>query len=95
MDGVDERGGGRNDGVAAEGGGVGRRGEDSAVEAGGSRELGSSGSECERGGVLGVAVRIDTGRRIEKNTLQAFKSMYGSQKPALKLKKLVAAPGGA
>ena len=50
---------------------------------------------CYREGVLGVAVRIDTGRRIEKNTLQAFKSMYGSQKPALKLKKATAAPGGA
>ena len=53
---------------------------------------------CYREGVLGVAVRIDTGRRTEKNTLQAFKSMYGSQKPALKLKKTAAAPvaaGGA
>jgi hypothetical protein len=40
---------------------------------------------CYREGVLGVAVRIDTGERVKKNTLQVFKSMYGSNKPALVL----------
>jgi hypothetical protein len=40
---------------------------------------------CYREGVLGVAVRIDTGERVKKNTLQAFKSMYGSNKAALVL----------
>ena len=42
---------------------------------------------CYREGVLGVAIRIDTGERREISTLQAFRSMYGSKKPALKLKK--------
>ena len=41
---------------------------------------------CYREGVLGVAVRIDTGRRIEKNTLQAFKSMYGSQRRVIRVR---------
>jgi hypothetical protein len=43
---------------------------------------------CYHEGLLGVAVRIDTGERHEVSTLQAFKSMYGSKKPALKLKTL-------
>ena len=31
---------------------------------------------CYRGGVLGVAVRSDTGRTVERNTLVTFNSMY-------------------
>jgi hypothetical protein len=49
---------------------------------------------CYRGGVLGVAVRIDTGEKTLMNTLKAFRSMYGSQKPAIKLKKPAALGGG-
>lgn len=38
---------------------------------------------CYHEGVLGVAVRIDTGRKEQRNTLLAFKSMYGSHLPRL------------
>ena len=49
---------------------------------------------CYRGGVLGVAVRVDTGEKTLMNTLKAFRSMYGSQKPAIKLKKQSPSGGG-
>ena len=61
------------------------------VENWGARAKGADGlykpqkTICYRDGVLGVAVRIDTGERVKKNTLQAFKSMYGSNKPAMVL----------
>jgi len=40
---------------------------------------------CYNNGVLGVAVRIDTGDREKVSTLKAFRSMYGPQ--VIKLKK--------
>jgi hypothetical protein len=48
---------------------------------------------CYNDGVLGVAVRVDTGERVKVNSLKAYRSMYGSNKPAIKLKR--AAVGGA
>lgn len=42
---------------------------------------------CYRGGEVGIAVRIDTKERETKNTLKAFRSMYGSGKTAIKIKK--------
>jgi len=42
---------------------------------------------CYRGDEVGVAVRIDTKERETKNTLKAFRSMYGSGKTAIKIKK--------
>ena len=42
---------------------------------------------CYRDGVLGIAVRVDTGDKAQMNTLKAFRSMYGPQKPPIKLKK--------
>ena len=41
---------------------------------------------CYRGDEVGVAVRIDTKQRETKNTLKAFRSMYGSGKAAIKIK---------
>jgi len=41
---------------------------------------------CYRGNEVGVAVRIDTGERKDENTLKAFRSMYGSLKPPIKIK---------
>lgn len=51
---------------------------------------------CYRGDKLGVAVRVDTGEMEQKNSLMAWKSMYGSAstKPPLKLRKTTAASGG-
>jgi hypothetical protein len=66
----------------------------------GHTEIGEDGLDqsqrviCYRGDVLGVAVRIDTGEKTLMNTLKAFRSMYGSQKPAIKLKKPAALGGG-
>jgi hypothetical protein len=63
--------------------------EVNGVENWGARAKGSDGLYkaqrviCYREGVLGVAVRIDTGRKQLKNTLLAFKSMYGSHLPRL------------
>ena len=48
---------------------------------------------CYKDGVLGVAVRVDTGERVKVNSLKAYRSMYGSGKPPLKLKR--ASVGGA
>ena len=49
---------------------------------------------CYNAGVLGVAVRVDTGERVKVNSLKSYRSMYGSGKPPLKLKR-AAAVGGA
>ncbi|NBT35331.1 MAG: hypothetical protein EBT03_07305 [Betaproteobacteria bacterium] len=49
---------------------------------------------CYKGGVLGVAVRFDTGTTRKENSLKSWKSMYGSGKPPLKLKR-TASVGGA
>ena len=49
---------------------------------------------CYKDGVLGVAVRFDTGITKKENSLKSYKSMYGAAKPAtkeLKLKKAVTA----
>ena len=52
---------------------------------------------CYKDGVLGVAVRVDTGETKKENSLKSYRSMYGSGKAPLKLKRTVAAAavGGA
>jgi hypothetical protein len=40
---------------------------------------------CYKDGVLGVAVRIDTGTTKKENSLKSYRSMYGSNKPAIRL----------
>jgi hypothetical protein len=58
----------------------------------GHTEIGPDGMDkdqrviCYRDGVCGVAVRIDTGEKEKVDTLKAFRSMYGSQKPAIRLR---------
>jgi len=44
--------------------------------------------------VLGVAVRVDTGETKKENSLKSYRSMYGSGKPPLKLKRTAAAAVG-
>ena len=50
---------------------------------------------CYKDGVLGVAVRFDTGTTRKENSLKSWKSMYGSGKPPRVLKLRTAAVGGA
>ena len=40
---------------------------------------------CYKDGVLGVAVRMDTGTTKKENSLKSYRSMYGSNKPAIRL----------
>jgi hypothetical protein len=50
---------------------------------------------CYKDGVLGVAVRVDTGETRKENSLKTYRSMYGSGKPPLKLKRTAAVGGAA
>jgi len=51
---------------------------------------------CYKDGVLGVAVRVDTGETKKENSLKSYRSMYGSGKKPLKLNRAVGgAVGGA
>lgn len=67
----------------------------------GHTEVGEDGRDqsqrviCYHDGVLGVAVRVDTGEMAQMNTLKAFATMYGPQKPAIKQKKQGGGGGGA
>jgi hypothetical protein len=35
---------------------------------------------CYSSGILGIALNYDTGEKVAKNTLEAFRSMYGGEK---------------